>query len=174
MRMRNEKLNFEIGEIGRNFGVLGPVEAVCQPKGFNRWCTLPYSRHEDGCPNFGVRPDCPPKAPYFLDVYEPEVYVACLDFDFRSYLNQRRLIHADWSEKALRNPRHWQNHLRSELRQKVAELYEAGLEGLVPEYNGEAMGVNIHMTCQNTGINLEWPPRERMYRIALLAKPREE
>jgi hypothetical protein len=99
--VQKERLGFEISEVERSFGVLGPVEVVCQPRGFTRWCTLPYPRHVDGCPNFGKRTDCPPNVPYYLDVFEPLSYVAYLDFDFEGYIEQRRLMHNDWSEKSL-------------------------------------------------------------------------
>ena len=166
-----EKVGFEIKEIGREFCVLGPTDVVCEARGFTRWCTMPYPRHPNGCPNFGKRPDCPPNIPYFLDIYNPSVYIASLDFDFEPYLGTKRQIHPDWSDPALRNSRHWQNHLRAELRRHVdMALNKPELLGYVAVYNPEGMCVNVHRTCENVGLQLEWPPQQHMYRIALLSK----
>jgi predicted metal-binding protein len=166
-----EKLGFDIGEISRKFSVFGPTEVVCEARGSTKWCTLPYPRHPNGCPNFGKRSDCPPRAPYFLDIYNPSVYIASLVFDFGQYFETRKQIHPDWSEKALKNPRHWQEHLRAQLRKGVVvALTNPGLSDHVPVYNPEAMCVNVHSTCEGVGLHLEWPPRQHMYRIALLSK----
>lgn len=157
-----------IENIGRFFGVSREVEAVCKPKGFNTWCRLPYPDHPLGCPNFNKRRDCPPKSEYFLDVFKPEVKIAYLNFDFEEYLNWRKGIHPNWTERALRNPRHFQRHLDAVLRKNIKGSKIS--ETFIPVYNAEAMGVNIHKTCSVVGINLQWPPKDRMYRIALLAK----
>jgi predicted metal-binding protein len=158
-----------IGDIERMFGVSDIVEVSCKPKGFNTWCRLPYHNHSLGCPNFGLKRGCPPNVSYFLDKYEPLVRVAYLKFNFEEYLNLRRDAHPDWTERALRNPRHFQRHLDAGLRKNI-EKQELS-EGFVPVYTIEAMGVNVHRTRLNAGIVLEWPPKKTMYRIALLAKP---
>jgi hypothetical protein len=169
-----ERKVFEIGEIEREFFIKGPVDVVCQPRGFNRWCTLPYPGHKNGCPNFGKHNDCPPQAPYFLDVYKPEVHVAFMRFDFGDFLERKRRIHPDWTERALRNPWHFQGHLDSKLRNFVkAELDNPMLKNFVVVSSPEAMGVNMHMTARRTEVELEWPPMKQMYRVALIALPLE-
>lgn len=162
-----------IGEIERSFGVTDVVEASVKPRGFVAWCSLPYPKHPHGCPNFGLRADCPPNQPYFLDVYEPGVKVAYLKFDFEKYLNWRRNEHPNWTDRALRNPLYFQGHLISDLEKylKIIEKEEK-LDGFVPESNTEAMALNIHMTCKRAGLNLEWPPTKVMYRIRILARPK--
>jgi hypothetical protein len=166
-----ERVPASIGEIERDFDVSQLVEVVCKPKGFDRWCTLPYPRYPHGCPNFGKKTECPPFAPYFLDVYEPLVKIARLKFNFGEYLNFRRSVHPGWAETALKNSRHFQEHLDSELRKGIAGWKSEFAEDWVVVYSPEAMSVNIHLTCKNAGIDLEWPPRETMYRIAFLAQP---
>ena len=162
-----ERQKQSIENINRLFGVSGEVEVVCKPKGFNTWCRLPYPDHPLGCPNFGKKKGCPPNVDYFLDVVEPEVKIAYLYFNFEEYLNWRRSNHPDWTERALRNPRHFQRHLDAVLRKNIKALE---ISDFIPVYNPEAMGVNLHKTCSSVGINLQWPPKDRMYRIALLAK----
>ena len=166
-----ESKAFEIGEIERNFFIKGPVGVACQPKGFNRWCTLPYPSHKHGCPNFGKSEGCPPLAPYFLDVYKPEVFVAFMRFDFGQYLEKKRHLHPDWTLRALVNPRHFQGHLDSKLRSFVdSELIKPDFENFYAVHNTEAMGVNMHLTVRKAGVELEWPPRKNMYRVTLLAQ----
>lgn len=167
----DERENVGISEIGREFFVRGPVPAVCQPRGFNRWCTLPYPDHKDGCPNFGKRADCPPFAPYFLDAYKPEVRIAFMRFDFEEYLKRKREIHPDWTERALVNPRHFQGHIVSKFKEFVRFQTETPeYKNYQAIYSPEAMGVNVHLTVRGAGVELEWPPRKEMYRIALLAE----
>jgi predicted metal-binding protein len=166
-----EHPSLEIGEIEREFFVRGPIQVICQPKGFNRWCTLPYPDHPNGCPNFGKFKDCPPFAPYFLDIYKPELYVAFMRFNFEEYLQRKNEIHPDWTQRALRNPRHFQTHLGSKLRDFVnTKLTEPEFENFQAVHSPEAMGINMHLTVRNAGIELEWPPRKNMYRITLLAQ----
>ncbi len=159
-----------IGDIDRSFTLSETVSVIVKPRGFASWCRLPYPKHPDGCPNFGIKESCPPLVKYFLDVYKPQVKVAALSFDFDEYLKWRRNAHPDWTERALRNPRHFQGHLDAYLERFTEQL---NVPGFVPEYSPEAMGVNLHLTCKRAGINLEWPPTIVMYRIALLAQPIE-
>ena len=168
-----ERAKLDISEVARDFFVRGPVEVACQPKGFGLWCQLPYPDHPNGCPWYGKRSECPPLAPYFLDLYKPRVYIAFMRFDFGQYLDAKSYLHPDWTERALRNPRHFQEHLRSGLRNFVkSKLTEPDYKNFSIEYNPEAIGVNIHLTARRAGVELEWPPRKNMYRTAFLAEPR--
>lgn len=100
-----------IDQIHRERVLLGPVDVVCHPE-IQRLCLHPYFNHPKGCPNYRKKKDCPPRAPFFLDVFDKEVLVAAIIFDFEDYLDQKRIKHPDWTERALKNPRHWQGHLR--------------------------------------------------------------
>ncbi len=146
--------------------LLGPVEAICNPK-IQNLCRCPYYKHPKGCPNYGVKAGCPPNAKFFPEIFEKEVFIAAVVFDFGAYLKARRQLHPSWSERALRNPRHWQGHLRANLRKFVKEKLMAGY---VAVFNPEAMGVNVTTTCRNAGLKLEWPPKQKVCEIALFAK----
>lgn len=163
----------KIYEIPRQRILLGPVEAVYSPE-IQKICRRPYCDHLRGCPNYGKRADCPPSALFFSDVFEKEVYVAAIVFDFEKYLFHKRQIHPSWSERALRNPRHWQGHLRSELRNFVGEI--AQKEKLNGEiiFNPETMGVNVTKTCLEVGLKLEWPPEKKVSCVALIGKKRSK
>jgi len=157
-----------ISDIERDFKVSDTVAAVVKPKGFVAWCKLPYPKHPNGCPNLGVKKSCPPKVEYFLDVYKSQIRVVDMTFDFEKYLEWRRENHPDWTERALRNPRHFQGHLDASLEKYAENLYAPDF---VVEYNPESMGINLHLTCKRVGIELEWPPTRVMHRIAVLAQP---
>jgi predicted metal-binding protein len=151
---------------------LGPVDAVCNKK-VRALCFSPYHNHPKGCPNYGKRSDCPPKVKFFSHVFFVEsIYIFAVTLDFESYIKKRKILHPSWSDPALRNPRHWQGHVRALLMRFVNEK-----KGSVPpQYeivtNPEAMGVNVTETCKNAGLILEWPPTKKVSKVVLFAKPR--
>lgn len=162
----------EIAGIRKKLVILGPTTAVCHP-GIQRLCLRPYFNHPGGCPNYGKKAGCPPGAPFFSNIFKEEVYVAAVIFDFKNYLNLRRKRHPAWTERALRNPRHWQGHLRSTLKQFITQtLSSSNHYGHTVIFNPEAMGVNVTQTCENAGLKLEWPPDEAVCEIALIGQKR--
>lgn len=161
-----------IQQVERSFNVSDEVLVSMKPRGFNAWCRLPYPKHPQGCPNFGIKEKCPPNAPYFLDVFEDKVLVAFVKFDFENYLKLRESAHPDWNDRELRNPRHFQGHLDSVLRESISLLDQNIVAGRIPVFSPEAMSVNLHLTCRAAGIELEWPPKKSMYRVALLGIPK--
>ena len=165
------KVETEISHIEREKFFSGPVEAVCDPR-MRAHCLDPYHDHPKGCPNWSHKQGCPPNIPYFPDIYSKEVYIAAVRFNFGDYLARKREIHPDWTERALRNPRHWQNHVRSELHHFLEEQLPNHPEILGDVlFNPEAMGVNLFATCQKAGIILEHTPTNFTYNIALIATP---
>lgn len=159
----------EISHIERERLFLGPVEAVCDPQMIAH-CLDPYHDHAKGCPNWGHKKGCPPNVRHFSKVYSKEVYIVAVRFNFAEYLNLRREIHPDWTERALRNPRHWQGHVRHELNEFLFEYLSKypEIDGEVI-FNPEAMGVNLFETCEKVGIHLEQTPNNNVYKIALIA-----
>jgi predicted metal-binding protein len=159
----------EISRIEREQFFLGPVDAVCDHR-IKAHCLDPYYKHPKGCPNWGVKIGCPPEAPFFSDVYSKDVYIGAVKFNFEEYLFSRRQTHPDWTERAIRNPRHWQGHVRSEMRQFLFDYLSNH-----PEINGEiltnpeALGVNLFATCKKVGIQLEQTPQKFVYQVVLIA-----
>lgn len=163
----------EIDKIKKKRVLLGPTNAICH-LGIRRLCLRPYYKHPKGCPNYARRIDCPPQAPFFPDILKKRVYIAAVVFDFKDYLNMRRNIHPDWTERTLRNPRHWQGHLRSELKKFISEkLSDSNGYGDTVIFNPEAMGVDVTKTCQNAGLKLEWPPQKNVCQVALIGQKRK-
>jgi hypothetical protein len=93
--------------------------------------------------------------------------LAIVSFDFGEYLRERRIKFPTISEKSLRNPLYWQGHLRAEARKWAKELVKEG-EDVIEK--PEAMGVDVTATCKKVGIELEWPPMKKVYRVTVLAR----
>ncbi len=143
-------------------------------------CTQPYYNHKKGCPNFGVRDDCPPNIKHISEEYEMDtIHILVLKFPLGDFHLQRKEIHPNWTDRALINPRHWQNHLRACMNDEWEAVKEE-----YPDYemikNPEGQGVNISDTLQLSGIDLTWSVddgegriinvAEQLYRVALIGK----
>ena len=133
-------------------------------------CRLPYPNHFQGCPNWAHKDGCPPHTKPFLALFEPSVYLAIARLDFAEYLRLKKNLHPNWTERALRNPRHWQGHLRAALKNFLSQ------NEIPPGYqiitNAEAMGINLFETCINAGFSLERDPQKYVCHINLLVHPR--
>ncbi len=149
--------------------VTEPVNVCCQPEIIIPLCRKPYYKHLDGCPNLNRRHDCPPRCGIWDRVYESRAKIAAVRFDFSAYKAWRRRQHPDWTPRQIENPYYWQGHVRKHLRE-VIEKELQGRTDLTAVTNPEGMGVNLTKTCQRGGIELEWPPDNYVYKVALLAK----
>lgn len=148
----------------------GPVTAVYE-KNMRKLCLFPYHNHPRGCPNYGKHDDCPPKVCMFPRIFfEKEVYIAAVSLDFEKYLTEKRFLHPTWTERALRNSRHWQGHVRAILKKFATGKKQELPQGYELISNPEAMGINLTRTCAQAGIFLEWPPEKTVYKIILFAK----
>lgn len=142
------------------------VEVVVDMK-IRELCTKPYVDHPFGCPNFGKKIGCPPDTIDFFENFEDKVGVVAVGFKLAQWTEIRRQEQPKWTDRALQNLRHWQPHVRSNLKKFISEINTDGFE-LV--FNPEAMGVNMTKTCKNADIQLEWPPKNWVYQIALLGR----
>lgn len=155
-----------IGDIAREFVLLGPVEPVML-RSRKAMCCARYPGHADGCPKYGVDADCPPGACWYGKSYEGPVRVAAIVFDFAAYIEWRRGQGPDRTEKALRNPRWWQHHLGADLRKRLEALSLREDEEII--FNPEAQGIDVTATCAAAGLVLEWPPKDKVCRVAMIA-----
>jgi predicted metal-binding protein len=133
-------------------------------------CKMPYYDKPDGCPNYGKRPDCPPNTPFFDEVYDTDdvIFVGC-QFDFKNYLEGMKQKHPTWSDRQLRNVIYWQGQAKKVLTAEIEKRLPY-FRGFQICFNPEAMGVSIAETCRRMGVNLEFPPINKVWKIALLAK----
>lgn len=138
-------------------------------------CTKPYPLHPKGCPNFGKRNTCPPKAPFYSEVYNlfKPTYAVINEFDIAGHVARMRRLHPDWSDRQLRCVLYWQGTARKQLTVMVAEaMSDPRCCGYVPTASPEAMGVDVTRTLLAAGVRLEWPPRKVARQVVLLGAPR--
>lgn len=154
--------------------VLGPLKIICESK-FMDLCTLPYSGHPGGCPNFDKKDYCPPRVKFFPEVYKDQAYIVVVGLNFKIYREMRKRQHPSWTERQLRNPLYWQGYLRKKLKDYTKEVLAKTTDnGRVIIANPEAMGVNLTETCRRGGLKLEWPPNNFVYKMYLIGGKREK
>jgi hypothetical protein len=107
--------------------------------------------------------------PRQYDISSP-VYLAVIRFAFDEYLTMRKQKHPNWTEDALRNPWHYQEHLRAELRNFVRTITPAMEQSYEPNFDPEAMGMNIAEMFPKVGLEWVFPPQIYNYRVAVIAK----
>lgn len=143
-------------------------------------CTQPYYQHKYGCPNFGVRDDCPPNTKSISEEFDlSSINILLLEFPLEDYFYQRQEVHPNWTKRALINPRHWQNHLRACMDDEW-ENVEDDYPGYEMVMNPEGQGVNVEETLKLSGIDLDWSKTgeggeiisvaQRIYRVAFIGK----
>ena len=135
-------------------------------------CRKPYPLHPKGCPNFSKCDRCPPKAPFYDQVYDltKPVYAVVNEFDLAGHVERMKIANPTWSERQLYCVLYWQNTARKQLESKITRCL-VDLPGYMAERTPEAMGVNITATLLTAIIGLEWPPRRFAKQVALLGVP---
>ena len=136
-------------------------------------CRTPYPNHLKGCPNYGRKALCPPKASLFEEafVYPGEFWIVWIEFDFAAHCRKMRRKHPNWSQRQIECCLYWQGTANRMLRDSVATLLErlCDLQWQVT-YCPEAMGINVTETMRQLGIELEWPPVNIVRKIAIVGR----
>ena len=132
-------------------------------------CMQPYPNHPHGCPNFGKRDTCPPKAPRLGDIVDlsKSVYAIWNVFNLAEHVVRMYVRHPEWSARQLRCCLYWQGTARKALRENIAAFRTAHRECTRILLCPEACGVNVTATMKGIDISLEWPPQEFAYQVAL-------
>lgn len=136
-------------------------------------CTRAYPGHPRGCPNFGSRDTCPPRAKLLSDVFDLTKPCYCIinKFDLKSHVSRMRALHPEWSARQLVCCLYWQGTARVQLKAKIDE-FERLYPGYTVTRSPEAMGLDVTKTLANVGIKLEWPPKAIAYQVAFAGVPR--
>jgi hypothetical protein len=101
-------------------------------------------------------------------------------FDIGAHARKMKMLHPGWSDRQCYCCLYWQGTVRSRLRDlEECFLTDGAGDIRFPEHVAtqcaEAMGVNLTETMRiNCGIELEWPPKETVYKISLVGVPTEE
>ena len=138
------------------------------------YCTLPYPDHPRGCPNYGMRACCPPEAPVIHDVMDMDrpVFLVWSAFDLAAHVEKMMSKHPSWSYRQAACCLYWQGTARNALMETVNEV-ERGLylQGQRPKslMIPEALGIDVCLMMKEfAGIELEWPPRNLVYKVAVI------
>lgn len=158
---KEQNMKFSVYEIPREiFVVEAPLDLVTHSITEAReQCVQEYYKHPKGCPNFGVNETCPHKNTqlHVTEKYDVlSLRLLILRFHFREYIERKKIIHPDWTNRALANQRHWQSHLRSQLLKYWDTFGQEQYPGCALEMNPEAHGVNVVETLANHGVEISW------------------
>ncbi|MFX1536121.1 MAG: DUF2284 domain-containing protein [Promethearchaeota archaeon] len=134
------------------------------------WCRKPYPDHQQGCPNYGKKKECPPQAPLiedFLDLTKQHWFVVVI-FDLIFHARKMKDKHPNWTEKQCRCVLYWQNTVRKELRTACDLFANRHPDELVYTLIPEAMGVHVIRTARLVGLPIKARPKDVIYKIALI------
>lgn len=160
------------------------MQTIVHTKDAMNWCKRPYPGYPDGCPNYG-KPLCPPNSPYIGNFIKDYNYfnIFYLIFNLDLYEQKRVIIHPDWSKEQLRNSRHWQNSLKSKLKNNMLKIININynndlfilgcgsgfytkdirnFQGKI--YSMEAVGINVYSTLR---LNKIYPERNPIHKVIL-------
>lgn len=133
------------------------------------WCKLPYSDHPKGCPNYGEKSECPPKAPFvedFINLSKKHWFI-CEHFSLMDFENKMMKKHPTWTKKQARCCLYWQGTVRKKLNNYVKNFIDGRIDltyTLIPE----AMGVNVIKTAKRLNVPIKTKPDTYICKIALV------
>ena len=133
------------------------------------WCKLPYPDHPKGCPNYGRKSGCPPKAPLIGDYFNlnEDHYFVIVQFDLEAHINKMITKHPHWSNRQARCVLYWQGSVNKILKEEC-KLYAFQQGGLQYNLCPEAMGVNVIKTCRALGLPIRPRPIDIVFKVAML------
>ena len=137
-----------------------------------QWCKLPYPNHPKGCPNYGIRLDCPPiikTLPELFNLNKPH-WLAIVDFDIKSHRNKLQKIHPNWSHRQLSCCLYWQGGVRKQLKQ-LCYNFTSSHPNTTYSTCPEAMGIQIIRTLKEQHIPVSTKIKDTVYKVALIGYP---
>ncbi len=136
-------------------------------------CAKQYEGHKKGCPNYGKKSMCPPNIPMFDEVFDVEKDIYCIyyAYNIKKHMDNMKEKHPNWTDRQLRNVLYWQGTAKKEHKKIVNEFLKdhTEYEVIAPE----AMGIDVTGSVKTIGIDLEWLPVNKSYRIAFAAIPKK-
>lgn len=134
------------------------------------WCKMPYPDHDDGCPNYNKKKECPPKAPFIEDFIclDEDMWFVIVKFNLKKQEERLREKHPDWSTKRCRCCLYWQGSVKKELKNTIKKHFPSVtyVSTLVPE----AMGVNVLTSVKKIGYPIKRNPEDIVYKVALVGR----
>lgn len=133
-----------------------PVKRLVLSQKTGQWCSRPYPGHPKGCPNYGVKANCPPDAPWieeYFDLSKP-IFLVHSEFNLAEHMKKMLLLHDKWTERQCRNVLYWQSRSRAQLKERV-KVVLTNLDLNAFTLCPEAMGLNAYATAFLAGLRLE-------------------
>lgn len=136
-----------------------PIKKLILTPKTSNWCQLPYYNHPKGCPEYGKKEICPPKAPKFEDYFDinASLFIIFNEFNLKNFASGMHEKHPDLSDKQCRCCLYWQKQVRESLRVKTILFEKIWLKD--PCYSHtfcpEAMGLNVFATARLSGLKLD-------------------
>lgn len=135
-------------------------------------CKLPYPNHPKGCPNYGIKKDCPPKAKFFHSILMPPFTLVGVRFNLKEHIEKMRQKHPEWTYRQLKCLLYWQNHVNKLLSEVCEKILSSKGNDFTSVYSPEATGIDVFVTCKNIGIRLVRHPRKYVWKVAIIGKKR--
>lgn len=136
-------------------------------------CLKKSSSFRQGCPNYGKKEGCPPRNLFDEDYdLNSPIYLIATDFNLTKQADRIRITHPDWTEKAIYNPRYWQNTARRIHSGEISDFLKENPEYTI-EKSPEGAGINIDKLCRDYGIILEGH-LEKLQELFLLERLKNE
>ena len=140
------------------------------------------------CPNYGHSWACPPEAPYLEEKIKQfeRFFLIYIKYDvdkekeknFRQYEFMRAKIEEEISNFIQNNTIEynaiqilWDGHCRLCEKEGKRCTIDEQLPCRYPDeirYSMEAIGINVTETVRKIGLEIEWPPRNHIYRFGLI------
>lgn len=150
---------------------------IITPKCF-LWCKLPYEGHKQGCPNYG-KSECPPYTKLFNPAPYHKFLLVYAEFDFKTYKQEMKKLHPEWTEKQCGNLLYWQGSIKKMLKDYIREKNKSGMyvlgcgSGFSLEFQREvpsmeAVGIYVYGTLMKNGMDFEIKPKNKVVLVCLL------
>lgn len=140
-------------------------------------CSRPYEGHKKGCPNFGdpTKLRCPPQAPKIEDVIDLEkpIFAIYNRFDFAAHVARMYETKPGRTKRQAECCLYWQGTARKQLKGEIALFKQKHPADWWISTTPEACGINVTATMKSIRVELEWPPVNFTYQVALAGTPLE-
>lgn len=134
------------------------------------FCKIPYHGHKNGCPNFNINLNCPPKVNIVENLFDmnKDLYFIVEEFDLKNHMENMYIKHPQWTEIQLKNLLYWQGGVRKRLKIKTEKFIAETNKNMIYTLLPEAMGVMVIDTALKLGIPIEKSPKNKIFKIALV------
>lgn len=136
------------------------------------YCKFPYHGHKNGCPNFNMHEECPPKIKTVDNYFDltKDLFFIIIEFNLKNHIEKMKQKHPEWTFIQLKNLLYWQNGVRKDLRNMVENFINNHKDRNLLIYTllPEAMGIDVFSTINKIGIPIERNPINKIFKIALV------